>query len=169
MLYKIVDWCLARWSLFRFSAAPFLDLEWWNESTFGFYCTVVSNSWKHELRPNSWTNPDKSLKSFPPFYSLLPVQCTALPWDKKNFFKLTQPFMYFYSSVTEHCKSGKEENLIEKLTPFLLVYEIRTETSSLRILKIMPRNLNEIVRSGIRLLFLCTVCLIRTLFPVCWG
>ncbi len=25
--------------------------------------------------------------------------------------------MYFYSSVTEHCKGGKEENLIEKLTP----------------------------------------------------
>jgi hypothetical protein len=55
--------------------------------------------------------------------------------------------MYFYSSVTEHCKGGKEENLIEKLTSFLLVSEICTDTSSQRILKIMPRNLNEIVRS----------------------
>jgi hypothetical protein len=33
-----------------------------------------------------------------------------------------------------------------------MVYEIHTETSSLRNLKIMPSNLDEIVRSWIRLL-----------------
>ncbi len=41
--------------------------------------------------------------------------------------------------------------LIENHTPFPMVYEIHTETSSLITFKIMPRNLNEIVRSWIRL------------------
>ncbi len=37
--------------------------------------------------------------------------------------------------------------MIENHTPFPMVYEIYTDTSSLRTLKIMPRNLNKIVRS----------------------
>ncbi len=41
----------------------------------------------------------------------------------------------------------KEENLVENHTHFHMVLEIHTETSNLRTLKIMPRNLNEIVRS----------------------
>jgi hypothetical protein len=40
-----------------------------------------------------------------------------------------------------------EENLIEAIPPSPMVKEIHTETSSLRTLKIMPRNLNVIVRS----------------------
>jgi hypothetical protein len=40
-----------------------------------------------------------------------------------------------------------EENLIENHSPFPMVKEILTETSSLRILKILPINLKEIVRS----------------------
>jgi hypothetical protein len=40
-----------------------------------------------------------------------------------------------------------EETLIENHTPFPVVKEIHTETSSLRTLKIMPRNIDEIVRS----------------------
>jgi hypothetical protein len=37
--------------------------------------------------------------------------------------------------------------MIENHIPFAMVYDIHTETSSLRILRIMPRNVNEIVRS----------------------
>ncbi len=44
---------------------------------------------------------------------------------------------------------GKEEILIENRTLFPMAYEIHTENLSLRTLKIMPRNLNEIVRSWI--------------------
>ncbi len=44
----------------------------------------------------------------------------------------------FYSSVTVHWR--KEENLIENYTPFPKILEIHTETSSLRTLKILPRN-----------------------------
>jgi hypothetical protein len=41
----------------------------------------------------------------------------------------------------------KEETLIENHNPFPKVLEIHTETSSLKTLKIKPRNLKEIVRS----------------------
>ncbi len=47
-------------------------------------------------------NPDKNL---PPCYSQSPL-FTALPWDF-YFFKLTQPLMYFYGSVTVHCKGER--------------------------------------------------------------
>jgi hypothetical protein len=43
-------------------------------------------------------------------------------------------------------KGGNPERKPENHTPFPMFQEIRTETSSLRTLKIMPRNLNEIVR-----------------------
>jgi hypothetical protein len=39
----------------------------------------------------------------------------------------------------------KEENLIKNHAPFPKFQEINTEASSLRALKIIPRNLNEIV------------------------
>jgi hypothetical protein len=62
-------------------------------------------------------------------------------------------FIFLHTHATSHsfCK-GERRNLIENRTPFPLVYEIYTEASSLRTLKIMARNLNEIVRSEIRLL-----------------
>jgi hypothetical protein len=52
-----------------------------------------------------------------------------------------------FISLDSALKSGRVKNLIENLTPFSLFYEIHTETSSLRTLKIKPRNLNEIARS----------------------
>ncbi len=114
----------ARWSLFRFSAAPFLDLEWWNESTFGLYCTVVSNSWKHELRPNSWTNPDKSLKSFPPFYSLLPVQ---LCLEIKKFLQTHATFYVFlqFSYWTLQRRNGGKPDKKTYPLPFGLINPYR--------------------------------------------
>ncbi len=45
----------------------------------------------------------------------------------------------------------KEENLIKNHTPFSMVSEIHPETSSLRTLKVMPKNLNKIESSWIRL------------------
>ncbi len=53
-----------------------------------------------------------------------------------------------------------EENLIENHSPFPMVKEILTETSSLRILKILPINLKEIVRSWIQLLDGDSVCVL---------
>jgi hypothetical protein len=72
------------------------------------------------------------------------VNSTALPWDL-YFFKLTQPLTVSTVHLLYTVKAI-EENLIENHTSFLMVEEIHTETSSLRNLKIMPRNLNEIVR-----------------------
>ncbi len=55
----------------------------------------------------------------------------------------------FDSSCT--LQRRKEENLIENQTPFPIVWQIHTETSNLRTLKMMLRDLNEIVRSWMRL------------------
>jgi len=90
-------------------------------------------------------NPDWRLKSFPPCYSQSPLQLCleiSVSLNSHNFlcmflFKLTQPLTYLYSSVIVHCKREIEE--------------IHTEISSPRTLKILPRNLNKIVRSWIRL------------------
>jgi hypothetical protein len=41
----------------------------------------------------------------------------------------------------------KGENLIENHTPFPMVYETKKKPQVLRTLKIMPRNLKEIVHS----------------------
>ncbi len=91
-------------------------------------------------------NPDKRLKSFPPCYSQ--SHHTALPWDL-YFFKLTQP-----RTVTVHCKRKRRKPDRKPYVPPSLWFRnyIHTETSSLRTPKIMPRNVNEIVRSWIRLL-----------------
>jgi hypothetical protein len=89
-----------------------------------------------EQRPNSWTKSTQKLMSFPLCYW---VTSTALPWDlyfsKRNLLQFLQ-----FSNCTLHRR--KEENLID----------IHTESSSLRTLKIRPRNLNEIVRLWIQLL-----------------
>ncbi len=55
----------------------------------------------------------------------------------------------FYSSVAVHCKGESRKS--GNHTPFPMIWEIRTETSSQRTLKIMSRNLNETVRSWIQL------------------
>jgi hypothetical protein len=67
------------------------------------------------------------------------------------FFKLTQPLTLSCSTLSRR----KEENLKENHTPFPM--EIHTETSSLGALKIMLRNLNEIVCSWILLLLFSSV------------
>ena len=51
----------------------------------------------------------------------------------------------------------KEENPIEYHTPFPIVSDIHTETSSLRNLKIMPRNLNPLPSGTMATFFLTAV------------
>jgi hypothetical protein len=77
------------------------------------------------------------------FFLVFTVTSTAMPSDF-CFFKITQPLTV---STVQHPvkeKGGKPDR-----NPHPLPYEIQihTETSSLRTLKIMLRNLNEIVRS----------------------
>ncbi len=93
-----------------------------------------------ETTPNSrgqilGRNPDKSRSSFPPCYS---QSLIALPWYF-YFFKFTQPVTVSSSTVhllyTIKKKGGQ---------PYLpMGYENHTETSSLRTLKIMHRNLQN--------------------------
>ncbi len=105
----------------------------------------ITHIWDWILRRNS----DKSLKSFPSWYSQSPLP-TALPWDlyffKRTqpltcffkvmqpltcffkvmqpltyFFKLLQPLMYFYSSVTVHCQGERRNDR----KPYPLPYPYR--------------------------------------------
>ncbi len=107
-------------------------------------------------------NPDKSLKSFPPCY----FTSTALPWDF-YFFKLTQLLTV---SIVHCCtleKGGKPDR-----KPHPLPYGLRnpyTEISSLRTLKIMPRNLKETVRSWIRFNFLVILTLSTCPLLLIWN
>jgi hypothetical protein len=78
---------------------------------------------------------DKSLQSFPPCYSPLPLQlCLEISISSysPNLLQFLQ-FSYGLYSVTE--KGGKPDT-VENHTPFPMVYEIHTETSSLITLKI---------------------------------
>jgi hypothetical protein len=61
-----------------------------------------------------------------------------------------------------HCKGEKKENLIEKHTPFPMVKEIHTETSTLKTLKIMPRKLREIVVHYVHEFGFSTVALVES-------
>ncbi len=106
-------------------------------------------------RPN-WTKSRQKSKSYEFSSLLFTVTSTALPWDF-YFCKLTQPLTVSSGQLlsTEKVKEGKTER-----KPYPLPYAFRNayRTSSLRTLKIMPRNLNEIVRSWIRLLSLYSLC-----------
>jgi hypothetical protein len=83
-------------------------------------------------------NPDKSFQSF-----LLVIDSHIYNFALWFLFlKLTQPLTV---SVKEERKPDR------KPYPLPHGYEIHTETSSLKTLQIMPRNLNEIVRTWIRL------------------
>ncbi len=83
--------------------------------------------------PNSWT---KSRQKSQEFSSLLfTVTSTALPWDF-YFFKLTQPLTV---STVQFLYTIKEKGGTPDRKPYHL-----SETSSLRTLKIMSRNLNAI-------------------------
>ncbi len=76
-------------------------------------------------------------------YSQSPLQLWLEIYISSNSRNLLQ-FLEFSTCTLQR---RKEENLVENHTHFHMVYEIHTETSSLRTLKSMPRNLNEIVRS----------------------
>ncbi len=94
------------------------------------------------LRPNPWT---KSRQKSWEYSSLfIHSHSYSFAWDL-YFFKLMQPLTV---SVKE--KVGKPDRKPYPLPNGL----INTETSSLRTIKIMPRNLNVILRSCIRLLIL---------------
>jgi hypothetical protein len=88
-------------------------------------------------------NPDESLKSFLPCFSLSPLQLCleiSISSNSRNLLHISTGHLLY--TVKE--KGGKPDR---KPYPFTMVSEIHTETSSLRTLKIMPRNLNEFVRS----------------------
>ncbi len=94
-------------------------------------------------------NPDKSLKRI----FLLAIHSHLYAFSLRFLFLQTHATSYsFFSSLLHsYTVKEKEENLIETVPPSQYLKKIHTETSSLRTLKIMPRNLNEIVRSWIRL------------------
>ncbi len=85
------------------------------------------------LRPNSWTKSRQKAFLFAIQSHLYLQLCLELSFSSSS------------RNLLQFVNFRKEENLT-------LVWEIHTETSSLWTLKVMPRNLNEIVRSWIRLL-----------------
>jgi hypothetical protein len=93
-------------------------------------------------------NPNESLKRFPPCDSQSPLLYKL---------QLCLRFLFLQTHATSccFCKGERRKTLIGNHNPFPMVSEIQTETSSLRTLKIMPRNLNVTVRSWIRLQDTC--------------
>ncbi len=96
---------------------------------------AVSRTWGWILG----RNPDKSLGSFPPCYSQSPPQFCLEISISLNSHNLLQFLQFSYFTLYRR----KKENLIEKHTLVPVVSEIPTETSSLRTLKIMSRNLKK--------------------------
>jgi hypothetical protein len=81
------------------------------------------------------------------------LYCTALPSDF-FFFKLTQPLTCLFkltqpvtASTVQLLYTVKERKPDRKPDLFPYGLKIHTETSSLRNLKMMPRNLKEIILS----------------------
>jgi hypothetical protein len=119
------------WYLFDYNL-HFLDLKFfaWR----GFLCRTPEIIFWCRIFGRYW-NWDKNLKSFPPCYSQSPLLTDFTPcppphpWEK---LKLVCNVTIIY---------GILKSEVSRLWP---------ETSSLRTLKIMPRNLNEIVCSWIR-------------------
>jgi hypothetical protein len=72
------------------------------------------------------------------------VQGAQKSIPRNRFLGSLNVYKFVLCLVSVDCKE-KEENLIENHTFFLMVKEIHTEISILRTLRIMPRNLNEIV------------------------
>ncbi len=122
-----------------------LDLKVW-----GFEA-MLSSAWSTQVkplqRPNSWTKSRHKYLKFSSFsiHSHLhsfAFRCLSLQ---------THATCYsFYSLATVHCKGERRK---PDRKPDRKPYPLpNTETPSLRTLKIMPRNLNKIVCSWIRLL-----------------
>ncbi len=91
-------------------------------------------------------NTDKSLKSFPPRYSKSPLQLYLEISISSNSCNVLQFQQFRYSTSTVKVKGGKPDRKPYPTLPCSLRNPYIT-------FKIMPRNLNEIVRSWIGLLF----------------
>ncbi len=85
-------------------------------------------------------------KSFPPCYSQSPLQLEIYFSSKsRNFLQFLE-----FSTVTVHCKGERRRKPDRKSYP--LLYGLRNPYRNLKwTLKIIPRNLNKIARSWIRL------------------
>ncbi len=107
------------------------------------YCvsSCIAHRKIHIQRLISWT--------YSPCYSQSPLLQLCLEMSISSKSRNLLQFLQFSYCTLERIK---EEKLTENHTPFPMVFEIHTETSSLKTLKIIPRNLNEIVRSWIWLL-----------------
>ncbi len=104
---------------------------------------------------DSWMKSWQSLKSFPTF-----LHSHLYNFALRFIFFQTHATSYSsYSSVTAHCKVERRKTWWKTIPPFLWFKKSITETPSLRTLKIMPRNLNDIVCSWIRLLYAGTMVL----------
>ncbi len=137
-------------------------------------------SWGRILGPN-W---GKTLKSFPPGYAESSLQlCLEISissnsqtvntsvlkeWEHRrnkeahhdDLLRIVSHESNFPPKpqcMSVHSTSFSTDWGCEYYSSFPMVYKILTETSSLRTLKIIPRNLNEIVRSWIRLLYSLSV------------
>ncbi len=91
-------------------------------------------------------NPDKSLKSFPPFYSQSPYSFASRFWF--IFFKLMQPLT---DSTVQLLYTVKEKGGKPDKKPHLLPFGLRNPYRNLKSENSQERNLNEIERSWIRL------------------
>ncbi len=111
-----------------------------NYQNFEFFCLVPKSPTHTGLICEKTLKPN--ISSLGPFNFLLKshIRCTLLYSFAGDFyfFKLTQPLTV---SIKE--KGGEKPDR----KPYPLPYGLRTETSSLRIFKIMSRNRNVIVRS----------------------
>jgi hypothetical protein len=127
------------------------------------------------LRPNFWTKSRQNSSEFSSLlymYSHLYTLPTALPWDF-YFFKLTQPLTYFFKRQTfyvfyvqfSYCTcTVKEKGGKPDRKSYHLPIGLRNPYRNLKSqnLKIMPRNLNEVVCSWILLIkALVSTCTLR--------
>jgi hypothetical protein len=124
LLLRLTDkwvYCVVTGAFFSLKGAIFAGCNWRNGQSPGACGSQVlageSNRQQRWFlqRPNSWTKSRQKSEEFPPCNSQSPL--TALPWDVYFFislsyvflFKITEPLMYFYSSVTEHCKGERRK------------------------------------------------------------
>ncbi len=110
------------------------------------YCLVENNLRGRILE----RNPDKSLKSFSPCHSQSPVQICLEIFISSNSVATSDNAV----STVELLYTVKEEGGKPDRKPYPLPYGLRNPYRNLKseLFKTVPRNLNEIVRSWIRLL-----------------
>ncbi len=134
-----------------------------------FYCPFLSSNWPEtEFLAKIQT---KFLRVF-----LLAIHSHLYSFALRFLFLQTHATSYIFSNLHNllristiqllYTAKEKGENLKENHTPFHMVSETHTETSSLRTLTIMPKPYPKIVRSWIRLL-LSTNLTVRDSHPNC--